>query len=126
MTVTGVGNTNDLDFDALLYGGLEEFDCAWQEHLEQCEKDEHDYCDVEQTVCYYSDAPFVWTDYGWDNPGATFTLKVNWDRMTYQCILSPVTGLRGRCSLCYPGQADVDADGDIECYLVPDEYLRGE
>ena len=124
MPVTGVGSMNDLCFDALFM--LEEHDCAWEEHLESCEDEDHDLCETEPTVCYYADAEFALVGEYIDSPGATFVLKVNWDRNTYQCILSPVTGLRGACSPCYPGQADVDAEGTIECYLVPDEYLRGD
>lgn len=126
--VTGVGSIHELNFDAVFYGGLHEYDVAWVDHL-HAECDDPDHCEheIEQTVCYYSDRQFFSTDLSvaWlDAHADQFLLKVNWDRGTYQVLKSPVTELHGWCSPCYPGQADVDSDGDVECYVLPEEYRR--
>ena len=65
------------------------------------------------------------TALGLDAPGASLLLKVNWDCFTVQVLQSPSVETHGRCSPCYPGQADLDAVGGLLCFALPPD-LRAQ
>lgn len=124
MPVPGVGSIHEIDFDELLYGRLFELDLAWLRHLEECPEADHEFCVVEQEECLYSDA--MWEkgqDGQWKRHFYLTLIQVNWHRATYQVIRSGTTEKHGWASPCYPGQAEVNTDGDIECFVLPD-WLR--
>ena len=118
---------------------LEEVDFAYEdakrEHLSECPLcggDEEGACDFFDYYesgpggRAYADAPWVWDDdtQEWDAPGAEIMLIEN--ESTVQLVKSPETWRRGWCSPCYPGQCDSDTEGDVLCYKLPSEYLRGD
>lgn len=125
--IVGVASIHDFDLDALT--SLHEFDPAWEEHKETCEKykaeGECDCMDYAETdITYYADAEWQKGEDGlWDAPGATMKFASN-DRGYVQVLLSPHTERHGKCSPCYPGQADLDAEGDLLCYAVPPDMKR--
>ena len=123
--VVGVANTNDLDFDTLY--SLQSYDPVLVDHLREEHGDGSDCdCEWEATTEYHADAPFVETPKGLDAPGASLLLKVNWDCFTVQVLQSPVVETHGRCSPCYPGQADLDAVGSLLCFALPPDLRAQE
>jgi len=137
--VTCVYSVHDVAWEWL---DLEEIDFAYedakQEHLAECvecreesdcvcakweEINDHFECGPGGRA--YADAPWVLGDDGkWDAPGCTIMLIEN--ETTVQLVKSPETWRRGWCSPCYPGQCDADAEGDVLCFRLPNEYLRGD
>lgn len=135
--VTGVYSTGDVDLDAVLC--LEELDYAYEdavrEHEAECaicrgevegDCDFFDFWDSQPGGRAWADAPWVFDEetQQWDAPDATLMILENED--TVQVVKSPVTARRGWCSPCYPGQCCMDTPGDILCYALPDDYLRGD
>jgi len=45
------------------------------------------------------------------------TVQIVWSKYTKNCLW---------CSPCYPGQGDLDSDGDVLTYAVPQEFLDCE
>lgn len=136
--LTGVGSGHDLSYDALY--SLNEHDIEWaievKEHEEECkkcqkneyceEREEIDNCDWHDSTQIFTDGEFeiikVGNDWKWDVKNDTITIKVNSYPNTFQVLKSPVTTKKGYASMCYPGQCELDTDGDTLCYDLPEEY----
>lgn len=56
--------------------------------------------------------------------GGEFAAIVN--ETTVQVVYSKVTKRGNVCSPCYPGQVDLDSDGEFLAYTLPSELLREE
>lgn len=124
MPVTGVGNINDIDFDSLY--GLSSLDLDFEAHKAECKKCQaEEDCEVamdwQPSVEMFAEK-FEMEKGTWGSFG-DLLIKVNYDYGTYQVLLSPKTEFHGKCSPCYPGQANIDSTGNIECYVLPDEYI---
>lgn len=58
-----------------------------------------------------------------DNPELEFAAIVN--ESTVQVVWSKYIATGAPCSLCYPGQIDLDSKGEFKAYTLPD-YLLGQ
>ena len=135
--VTGVYSVSDIAWECV--DGLEELDAGYEdakrEHLEECaicREEEEGYCDWDD-YCEsgpggraYADTPWVWDDEAqeWDAPGATLMFFEGESEV--QVVKSPVTMKRGWASPCFPGQTCSDTPGDVPCFAMPDDLLRGD
>lgn len=102
--------------------------CCWNEDVEDpdskgCDCGFRDSFPWEPSEKYYSDKPIINTDEGLDSPDATIVFCHNLECNTLQLLKSPLTGKRGLCSPCYPGQAESDTEGDTLCYRFPNFML---
>lgn len=138
--LTGVGSGHDLDYDSLY--SLDEHDVEYEitvkEHEENCKKCQNDeYCkELEEinefewydTTKIFTDGDFILEkiedDWQWDVKYDTITIKLNIDQNTFQVLKSPVTTRKGYASMCYPGQCDLDTEGDVLCYDLPEDSKR--
>jgi hypothetical protein len=59
-----------------------------------------------------------------DNPELEFAAIVN--ETTVQVVWSKFTARGNVCSPCYPGQIDLDSDGEFLAYTLPDYLLYKE
>ena len=135
--VTGVYSIHDVDWDAVL--SLEELDVGYEDAVREhetecpiCRGEVEGDCDffIDFTSDgggrAYADANWIFDEdtQKWDAPTATLLILENED--TVQVVKSPVTARRGWCSPCFLGQCCMDTPGDILCYALPDDYLRGD
>ena len=122
--VPGVFTNGDVDF---LFD-LDMDDVLYQEHIAGCKKDEHDLCDTPEDT-------HEWL--------GGFTLvgeggKLLWARNLETNIAFDVSEIYSRvfasqwviksclCSPCYPGQGDVDSNGEYLAYSFPPNTFEAE
>jgi hypothetical protein len=123
---TGVVSLNSVEhiLDELYNGDA--IDLAWEEHLSECEKDDHDRCGPDERGTILIGAWKKGDDgkYEPDVSGEYAAIvgetnaQVVWSRHTKRCA---------GCSPCYPGQADLNSpseDGFL-CFDLPPE-MYGE
>lgn len=119
---TGVHNANDVDW----LWEEEGIDLAWEEHLETCPNEYHDFCGPEtQGTTLYGN----WVkEKGQYHPkrGGEFAAIYNPDHNTIQVVSSRYVIKCYHCSPCYPGQGDVDTSGDMWAYCLPPDMMREE
>lgn len=139
--LVSVGSANNLDWD-IIFTSLDEYDIDYMfaelEHKQECDKcqqgeDCEELEDLENGIWDSSDSTMIYTDgevkiveedghFNWDVINAEVIIKYNCGYNTFQVLKSPNTTKHGYSSMCYPGQCDLDAEGDVLCYDLPDEY----
>ena len=77
---------------------------------------------LEQEEQWLADKPWRFVGGKWVALEATFIACLN-DHGYLQVVLSPVTGRHNPCSPCYPGQGNLEEEGNLICYELP-ENLR--
>lgn len=110
--VTGVVSLQGVDLDALnsLYILLPH------------DGDEGEEGALEPEEQWFANKPWRFVDGKWVALEATFIACLN-HRGYLQVVLSPVTGRHNPCSPCYPGQGNLEEEGNLLCYELP-ENLR--
>ena len=118
--ITGVHDANSI---AWLWDE-EDIDLAWKLHLEECLEEDHCdcYCDNGSSIRLYGS----WkSSKGIFTPSRTgeFSAIFNPDSNTLQVLRSNYVIRCNHCSPCFPGQGDVDSDGEIWAYCLPPDYM---
>lgn len=116
---TGVGNICDIDLQSIgilnAFTVIDENIALGEMTEEDLEYLEYDYRGT------YTDAEI--DDQGnFDDSKATVIIILNED--TYQVIKSPCIGKHAPSSLCYPGQCNLDEDGEFFAYELPEDYKQ--
>ncbi len=127
--LVSVGNAHDLDMGVVeslsKWDNYDEYIMEHEKECPQCQKDE--YCEVveegeyESLWCYFFDGEL--NKETMKIEGSTIQIYISWESNTYQVLQSPKIETRGKCSPCYPNQCDMDAEGDLECMILPSEYI---
>jgi hypothetical protein len=119
--ITGVGNVSNLDFDMLDdLNSRTIMDEIEEEHKETCKDCTDDFdcfglTDGELPEHYWI-GEYTDGDIMNDEIVGDYTTHIIVGETYYQVIKSPYVVLRGLCSPCFPGQADLDSKGDYPCY----------
>ncbi len=137
ITLIGVGNFSSLEFDSVesMNDQWSTFDDVEAEHRESCkictddvdcdEMDEiRDSCETQYTI--YTDGKIQKKEgtSEYEIVEDTLTIRIDNDTMVFRVFKSPKIELHGMCSPCYPNQCDLDAEGTIPCYALPDDFKR--
>ena len=138
--LVGVGKISDLELDSLdalnKWDSLSDALFLHKRECPMCRENEDDCEEREEMIEFAESSDWeVFTDGEFkedvelgnvDVIGETFTIRLNYDVNTFQVLKSPLIIKRGLASLCYPNQADLDREGNYECYGLPKEYKREE
>ena len=132
--LVGVGSGTDLNFDSIEAMGTtyDALDAQLHQHkvaCPQCKEDEP--CEEAERIIntgesgwrVYTDGQVVEHENGsFEVAKDTLTIDFNIENNEFQVLKSPVIEEHGLCSLCYPNQADLHAQGNHKCYAVPKTY----
>ena len=134
--LVGVGNLNDIDWDEIEnLNSYNNMDDALFTHKCRCDKCRNSIpceelkliadADIDTTVILFTDGDFVelFDMRLIDVKNETIIIKLNIESGTYQVIKSHKIEKHGLASLCYLGQADVNIEGEYQCYVLPENYL---
>lgn len=124
--VTGVLYANKIDSEAFNDLDQKSIDLQWEEYLAECEKNnvepEDDWCDHNYThvVGMEKDeeglyVPDKTEDYSIIMAGDPITLQVVHSIYVQRCAL---------CSPCFPGQGNLNSEGEFLAYSLPSEMFN--
>lgn len=114
--VTGVILSRSPDW--LLESAQDQGVCpSWEEHTAECAEEDHEFCEVEESwhlVGFRKDP----NDEKYEpDPKAEYSAIVG---ETYtQVVRSTWTSRCALCSPCFPGQGDLDSEGEFLAYTLP-------
>jgi hypothetical protein len=91
-------------------------DLAWEDHLEECKEEDHDFCGPEErgTVLI----GFKEVD-GMFEVDETAEYSAIVGEIYTQVVRSKYISRCNGCSPCYPGQGDLDTEGNFLTYTLP-------
>lgn len=123
--ITGVFNANEVDW---LWDDMDInwIDMFYADHVAECENDDHDECFGEESgnlwIYGYVDKDGIWQEdkecpYSAIYNRETGYVQVTRSKYGIKCKL---------CSPCYPGQGDVNSEGEFTAYSFPPDMFNEE
>jgi len=91
-------------------------DLAWEEHLKECQEEEHDFCEIEETFLLIG---FRQRPDGKYEPDTKAVCSVVIEGIYAQVVRSRYTSRAELCSPCFPGKADLGTPGEYLAYTLP-------
>jgi hypothetical protein len=122
--ITGVAQNNHVEW---LYEEVADgIDLDFEAHCKECENEDHDFCWESNGSETYLIGSWIQGDDGRYSPDKTGEYSAICGEFYTQVVYSKYTKRTSLCSPCYPGQGDLDSEGEYLVYDLPTELYGNE